>query len=183
MSEYSSDRMKKKAEQEALNYFLDAYESITHETLEVIEATERPDFICIRRNGEQIGVELAKVMRGHPDDILWDKLIAKHYDMSVERALDMIQKVANEKEKKRIEPDWKLPEAAALLIELRDIPLSEIKGCISEETLPDLFSIGFAEVWLVDFSELEAYDNVELFCIRPEELRGYYSRGIQKSYG
>jgi hypothetical protein len=61
--------------------------------------------------------------------------------------------------------------------------LSEITGCISEECLPDLFAVGFEEVWLADFSEVEAYDNVELFCVRPEELRGYYYRGIQKPYG
>ncbi len=174
--------MKKEGEQEALNYFLDAYESITHEPLEVIEASERPDFICMRQDGERIGVELAKVRRGHPNDILWDKIIEKQNFLLVECAFDMIQKVANEKEMKRNEPDWKLSEAAMLLIELSDIPLYEIKDRISEEALPDLFSIGFKEVWLADFSELEVYDNVELFCIRPANLRGYYPRSIQIPY-
>lgn len=183
MSEYSNERVKKEAEQEAFNYFLDAYECVTRETLEVFETAERPDFICVRQNGERAGVELAKVRRGHPNDILWDRIIEKQNFMSMEHALEMIQEVANEKEAKRNEPDWKLPGAAILLIELRDIPLSEIMGCISEEVLPDLFSIGFAEVWFADFSELEAYDNVELYCIKPKELRGHYSRGIQKPYG
>lgn len=183
MSECSNKRMKKEAELEALNYFLNAYECVTRETLEVLEATERPDFICARQNGERVGVELAKVRRGHPNDILWDKIIEKQNFMSMEHALEMIQKVADEKEAKRNEPDWKLPGTAILLIELRDIRLSEINGCISEDILPALFSVGFAEVWLADFSELEAYDNVELFCIKPKELKGYYPRSIQKPYG
>lgn len=175
--------MKKEKEQEALNYFLDAYESITGEGLEVLAATERPDFICVRKNGKQVGIELVKVRRGHPNDALWDRIIEKQDFMSLERALEMIQRVANEKEEKRKEPDWKLSESAILIIELRDIPLAGIRNCISNEILPDLFSLGFEEVWLADFSALEAYDNVELFCILPEERRGYYSRGTQKPYG
>jgi len=183
MSEYTIGQVKKEAEKEALNYFLETYENATGEILKVIEATERPDFICVRKNGEQIGIELATVRRGHPNDILWDKIIEKQYFMSPEHALEMMQKIAYVKEQKRQEADWKLPDAAILVIELRDIPLSEIRSCISEKMLPDLFSVGFQEVWIADFSELEAYDNAELFCVRPEELRGYYSRGIQKPYG
>jgi len=183
MSEYPNEQVKKEAEQQALYYFLDAYESVTGETLEVLEPTERPDFICVRQNGEQVGVELAKVRRGHPNDILWDKIIEKQDFMSVEHASEMIQQVVNEKEEKRSEPDWKLPEAAILIIELRDIPLADIEGCISEAVLPDIFSNGFEEIWVADLSEQEAYDNVEVFCIRPEKWRGYHSRGIQKPYG
>ena len=183
MNGYTNERVKKEAEQESLNYFLEAYENITGETLEVIEVTERPDFICIRNDGSKVGVELVKVRRGHPNDILWDMIIDKQEFMSLDQALEMIQEVAAEKERKRNESDWKHTGATILLIELCDIPLAHINSYISSEILPDLYSIGFEEIWLADFTGIEAYDNVELFCVRPEEWKGYHSRGIQKPYG
>jgi hypothetical protein len=183
MSEYTIGQIKKEAEQEALSYFLDAYESATGETLEIIEATERPDFICVRPNGACAGIELVRVMRGHPDEVLWDKLVEKQATISLEVALDMIQRIAKEKEEKRKKPDWKLAETTILVIELRDISLSEIKRCITINILPDLFEGGFEEVWLADCSEIEVDENIELFCIKPEKWRGGYSRGIKKPYG
>jgi hypothetical protein len=183
MNEYSSKRLKKEAEEETLKLFSEAYESVTGEPIEVIEVSERPDFICVRRDGCKVGVELAKVRRGHPDDILWDRLIDKQDYMSIEDALEKLQEVAAEKETKRNEPDWRFPESTMLLIELTDIPLSQIKGCIKVDILPDLYATGFTEIWLADFTGLEAYGNVELFCVRPDEWAGYYPRGPQKPYG
>jgi len=183
MNEFTIERVKKEAEQESLCYFLDAYKTATGKALEILEVTERPDFICARQNGTRVGVELARVRRGHPNDILWDELIEKQNFMSQDDALEMIQTIANEKEDKRKDPDWKLSESGILVIELRDITLFEIQGYISEEVLPDLYEVGFEEVWIADFSELEAYDNIELFCVKPEDRRGYYPRGMQKPYG
>lgn len=181
-NDYSNKRFKKESEQESLNYFLEAYQSVTGRTLDVLEVSERPDFICIRGHNAEVGAELAKVRRGHPNDILSVKLIEKRNYMSIEHALEMIQVVVLEKERKRNEPDWRLPEATFLLIELTDIPLAQIEGCISPEIVPDIYSTGFEEIWLVDFTGLEAYDNVELFCIRPDEWMGYHPRRLQKPY-
>ena len=103
--------------------------------------------------------------------------------MSAYDALCMIQRVAYEKEIKRNSSDWKFPNNTILLLELTDIPLSELRYSILPDILPDLYETGFAEIWLVDLTGVEAYDNVELFCVYPEELEGYYPRGIQKPYG
>lgn len=183
MSEYTIGQIKKAAEQESLTYFLEAYESVTGETLEILESTERPDFICVRLNEARVGIELARVLRGDPNKVLCETLIDKQTFMSIDAALDIIQRIANEKEVKRNKSDWKLPEATILVIELRDIALSEIKRYVTRQILPDLFEGNFEEVWIADFSEIELYENIELFCIRPEKWRGYYSRGIQKPYG
>jgi hypothetical protein len=183
MSEYTNEPIQKEDELENLGYFLDAYKDVTGETLELLEIIERPDFICSRENGSKIGIELTKVTRGDPSIIQWAKIIEKQDFMSSEHAIEMIQKAANVKEEKRIENNWKLPEANILLIVLVDIPLAQIRGSISQEILPDLYSTGFMEVWLADFTGLEAYDNIELLCVRPEKWAGYYSRGIQKPYG
>lgn len=183
MSEYTIERMRKEAEQESLDYFLEAYEKVTGETLEVLEATERPDFICMRETGIRVGIELVKVRRGHPNDIQWDWIIEKRDFMLREHALEMIQAVGADKEEKRRESDWKLPEATILLIELWDVPLAHIAFSITPTVLPDLYSTCFEEIWLADFTSLDAYDNVELFCVRPEDWAGYHRRGLQKPYG
>jgi hypothetical protein len=183
MSEYTIERIQKETEQESLGYFLEAYENLTGVTFELLEATERPDFICIRDSGGVVGVELSKVRRGHPNGIQWDQIVEKRDFMLPEDALEMIQAVGANKERKRNEADWKLPEGTMLLIELWDIPLAHIERSISPETLPDLYATGFEEIWLADFTGLEAYDNVELFCVRPDEWAGYHPRVFQKPHG
>ena len=183
MNEYTNERFKKEIERQSLGYFLEAYEDLTGESIEVIEISEKPDFICVRDDGRKVGIELVKVRRGNPNKIRWDRIVEKQDYMSINHALDMIQEVAAKKEKKRNKPDWTLQEATILLIELTDIPLCQIKGCITPELLPDLYDTGFEEVWLADFTGLEAYDNVELFCVRPDEWGGYHHRYLQKPYG
>jgi hypothetical protein len=181
--EYTNALINKESEEESLSYFLEAYESIIGESFKSVESSERPDFIATRKDGSQIGIELSKIRRGHPNDILYDKIIEKKDYMSVYDALCMIQKVAYEKEIKRNSSGWVLPDTTILLLELTDIPLSELRYSILPNILPDLYETGFAEIWLVDLTGVEAYDNVELFCARPEELKGYYPRDIQKPYG
>jgi len=181
--EYTNERINKESEEESLSYFLEAYESIIGESFKSVKSSERPDFIATRKDGSQIGIELSKIRRGHPNDIQYDKIIEKKDYMSVDNALCMIQRVASEKEIKRNTTAWALPGATILLLELTDIPLCELRYAILPDILPDLYKTGFAEIWLVDLTGVEAYDNVELFCVYPEELEGYYPRGIQKPYG
>ena len=162
---------------------MDAYEDVTGESLSVLSVTERPDFICVRKDGRKVGVELVKVRQGHPDEILFRRLIEKQAHMSIDHFLEMLQDVISKKEIKRNESDWKLQDATILLIEIMDIPLAEIKNILKPEILPDLYASGFAEVWLVDFSGVEAYDKVQLFCATQNEWAGYHPRVIQKPYG
>lgn len=183
MNEYTQERVKKEAERKSLDYFLDAYESVTDESIEGAEDFERPDFICNRKGGEKIGIELGKIRRGHPNDILWDRLIKKQQFMSSEQCIELIQQALFVKEKKRREQDWTLPEGTILLLELTDIPLIELEGTLNHGTLPDIHETGFLEIWIADFTGLEAYNNVELFCLRPDEWWGYHRRVFQKPYG
>jgi hypothetical protein len=181
--EYTNERVNKESEAESLSYFLEVYEGIIGESLNSVESSERPDFIATRKDGSLIGIELSKIRRGHPNDILYDKIIEKKDYMSVYDALCMIQRVVYEKEKKRNNLGWLLPDTTILLLELTDIPLSELRYAILPNFLPDLYETSFAEIWLVDLTGVEAYDNVELYCVYPKELEGYYPRNIQKPYG
>jgi hypothetical protein len=102
--------------------------------------------------------------------------------MLIDNALKILQETAVEKDRKRNEPDWMLPDAAILLIVLTDLPLTEIRNRITSKNLPDLYATGFAEVWIADFTGLEAHNNVELFCVQPAGWSGYYPRVFQKPY-
>jgi len=183
MNEYNKEQIKKETEYEALMYFLEAYEEITGQVLAAVEKSERPDFICCKQNGIKVGIELVQVRRGHPNRVFIDKYIYKQEYMSPEDAIEILQMEVVKKEKKRNERDWKLPLSSILLIELPEIPLSNIVNRISPNNTPDIYSTGFTEVWIVDFTGIEAYGNVELLCVTPQMTMGYYRRDIQKSYG
>jgi len=183
MNEFNSVRVKKEAEEEILGYFLETYERVTDQSTTIEEISERPDFICARKDGSKVGIEIVKVRRSHPNDKLWDRLVKKQDYMSIDNALKMLQEVAAEKDKKRNESDWILPDAAILLIVLTDIPLPKIRKRITSKNLPDLYATGFVEVWIADFTGLEAYNNVELFCVQPAGWAGYYPRDFHKEYG
>ncbi len=53
---------KKLVEEMELQPFLDEYRAITGRTLDIIERSERPDFICTRGSGPHLGLELVHVM-------------------------------------------------------------------------------------------------------------------------
>ncbi len=177
------DNYKKELELEVLEYFNPVYEEITNDYLEVIEATERPDFICKRSNGSHVGVEIVQVRRGHQNDIFFDKFINKNINIHPEESLGIISSLVYEKEKKRDSDNWNLPNSTILIVQLQESPLWELADALTEEMFPDLKDYGFCEIWLADFSELEAYNNIELFCLSPSDLRGYYKRPAQKPYG
>jgi hypothetical protein len=183
MNEYTNKRIQKEGEAERLAYFLDEYLNITGERIEIIEIAERPDFICSKENGCKIGIELTMITRGDPQIIQYDRIIDKKDFMSPEQAIDMIQQSAILKENKRSKGDWKLPDSNILLIELTDIPLNWIQALISPKFCPDLYSTGFMEVWIADFTGIEAYDNLETYCVQSKEWAGYYPRQMQKPYG
>ena len=66
---------KKMYEEHDLEYFIDAYKYATGEELIIVSRSEKPDFVC-ERNGQQIGVELSKIIRD-PQSAFWDKAIDK----------------------------------------------------------------------------------------------------------
>lgn len=183
MNEITKTQAKKEDESEALAYFLDAYEAIMGESIEIIDASERPDFVCQRAGGVRLGVELARIRRQHPEGVLWDRILRKQDFMSVESAVWQIQVMLSNKEAKRRQSGWQYADRTILVLQLTDIPLWELSGCLQPSLFPDLRNTGFSEVWLADYTGSEAYDNVELFCLHPTELWGYYRRPVQKPYG
>lgn len=171
MNDWSQRRRQKELEKRHLNHFLDSYFHATGERLQIHEITERPDFLCKRENGTTVGVELTQIVR-NPNDAEWEKILEGRQFMTLEEALECIQNQTLRKDKKRSEDDWKLSGRTILVLQLMDIPLWKVGSMLSDEMLPDLQETKFSEIWMADFTTIEAFGEVELYAFYHPELGG-----------
>jgi hypothetical protein len=175
---------KKMIEEEELFHFLEAYKENVEEYLSYgFGRSERPDFICYRPDGTPVGVELVRVMR---DPMLAQaEYILDWIDfMDSESAVDMLYRMIEKKEEKRCQPDWTLPDNTILVIQFVDCPVTNLYQ-LDEGLKDDFKSYGFDEIWIADYTGLEAYGDIELFCLYPSEWWGFYERSnpVRKPYG
>ena len=174
---------KKQVEGKELDPFLEAYEWTTKNALSVVEGGENPDFICARATGEVIGLELTKVMRRH-DIARWERILDRKEEMAPYDMLMELQTQLEQKEKaRRARYVARIPETM-LVLQLVDGSLDVLQHLL--DGLNDEFrDHGFAEVWLADYSGLEAYGDIELFGLFPDGLWGYHQRPWpdRKPYG
>lgn len=175
---------KKLVEEEELLYFLNAYKEVIKEYLSYnFSRNERPDFICFRPDGTPVGVELVRVMRD-PRDAKADYIYRRKAFMDEEEALEMLYHMIDKKDKKRSQLDWDLPDNTILVLQLFDCPISNLY-LLDDSLKKDFGSYGFDEIWIADYTGLEAYSAIELFCLYPSSWWGYYERSnpTQKPYG
>ena len=156
---------RKQIEEEELFDLLEAYKSVTGEQLDwgpMVSRSESPDFILSRSDGTVVGVELTQVEQEPQDshDAIFHVLDKKQWD-----------------------PDWK--SKVILVIQLWDYPLDTIIYSLTEDIASDFADYGWLEVWLADYTCLEAYGCVDLFGLVPEKWWGYHQgpRHSQKPYG
>jgi hypothetical protein len=123
-----------------------------------------------------IGIELTKIVRA-PDAAFIDSLDYKYY-MDGLTALD---KICEALEKKKGLTSSKI----ILVVQLVDCPLAELMPFLDKNLQDDFASYGFIEIWLADYTGMEAYGDIELFCLHPPEHWGYYQRPNpnRKPYG
>ncbi|WP_022663844.1 hypothetical protein [Desulfospira joergensenii] len=175
---------KKMIEEGDLLSFLEAYRENIEEHLSYNHGRcERPDFICYRPDGTPVGVELVRVMRNPV--LAQAQYILERIDfMDSESAVEMLYQMIEKKEKKRLEPDWALPDNTILVIQFVDCPVTNLYQ-LDESLKDDFRSYGFDEIWIADYNGLEAYGDIELFCLYPPEWWGFYERKSpgRKPYG
>jgi len=172
-------RAKKLVEEIELEYFLEAYSLGTRE-LAVLSSSERPDFICSASDGSAVGLELVKIVRGDPQSKWADEVFFGRLHMEPGEVLWHIAGNVKGKDSKRSEPDWNFRDSTILVVQVMECPLRLFRSELDPNCLPHH---GFEEIWLADYSELDAYGNVELFCMHPTRLWGYYPSTRGKPYG
>ncbi|CAB1065513.1 hypothetical protein D1BOALGB6SA_10310 [Olavius sp. associated proteobacterium Delta 1] len=166
---------KKTVEEEELFSFLEAYKHVVKEHLSYsFGRNERPDFICYRPDETPVGVELVRVMRD-PREAQADLILDRIEFMDGEKALEMLYHKIEEKNEKRQQADWDLPDNTILVLQFVDCPISDLHF-LDESLKKDFESYGFDEIWIADYTCEEAYGAIDLFCLFPPEWWGYYER-------
>src|ERR1017187_9945182 len=101
----------KMVEEEDLYLFLDAYEEVTGQALEVVGGGESPDFICRRPTGELVGVELTRPQHDY-ETARWDRIWAQSMTMDTYDLLDAIHVIVAQKARKRLRCGWQIGRAS-----------------------------------------------------------------------
>ena len=174
---------KRMAEEMELQPFLEAYEWVTKEELTEGSSEEHPDFICIRENEEEVGIELTKVMRD-PRDAQWERILERIDEMDPHDALATIFERIKEKETLRAKHYSRHVKETILVLQTVECPLDAMEFALVK-VQNDFLSYGFSEIWLADYTGLEAYGDIELFGLFPEKWWGYHERWNpnRKPYG
>ena len=163
------------AEEEELYLFLEADELTTGDVLKCVRAGESPDFVCVRSDGEEVGVELTRVTRS-PDEEFHDRVILRKAHQEAQEALDVAFELLEDKEGKRARLYGEFTNSTILVLQLFDCPLAALMRILDEQLQSDFSENGFLEIWLADYTDVEAYGDVELFGLKPLEWWGYHER-------
>lgn len=160
---------KKEIETTELIPFLEARELVTGDELSLLLGvrTENPDFICARPDGSVIGVELTKVTADR-EVAFWDRL--RHGEVRIDPygTQETIRYLIRRKEKARADRYTEKVAENILVLQLMDGSLDQLDGGL-KGLEDDFISHGFSEVWIADYSGLEAYGDIELFGLFPPQ--------------
>jgi len=175
---------KKEIERDELALFLEAYEHATGERLEMRASGENPDFVCARADGSQVGVELTKILRDH-HVARWERILDRKETMGNYEMLEFIAHQLERKEKARAKRYVKNVPETILVLQLVDGSLLQSFRGILEGLENDFADHGFAEVWLADYSDVDAYGDIELFGVYSQTQWGHRERPWpdRKPYG
>lgn len=169
---------RKEIERDELVPFLEAREIVTGEKLSEIFGllTESPDFICARPNGGLVGIELTKVTENH-ELAFWDRVIYSEVHIDGFKTQETIHHLISKKEELRVAWYTKKVPDNILVLQLVDGSLDQLRGAFGG-CQNDFASHGFSEIWLADYSGLEAYGDIELFGLFPRLWWGHHSRPL-----
>lgn len=180
----NQDIGKKAVEENDLEPFLKEYERITNFSLKIIERTERPDFIVQRSDGTQLGIELTKVMLD-PESTFWARVLNGEEQADPVDTAIYLQEAIYRKDIKRSESNWKLSKRTVLLLQLMDSSIDQVVLFLDVQIIKEINKTGFFEIWIGDYSILEAYGTIQLYCIKPKKWRGLHDHlnSGKKPYG
>lgn len=174
---------KKAHEWHLAEHFIQARADAIGSALRILQPDENPDFICIDESNSVVGLEVTQVTRG-PIDSFWARLLDGQIELDPFDASAMIYSLIERKEIARRERYSKKVPHCILMLALVNLSLERL--FVALDGLEEDFSEhGFSEVWLVDYSEVDAYRNAEVFGLYPAQNWGHYERpnAHTKPYG
>ena len=175
---------KKLVEEIELEPFLKEYELVTGLALQHVDRAERPDFIAQRSDGTELGIELSKIMRD-PQSTFWARVLSgDEFADPVETAI-YLQELIYRKDVKRSGSGWTLPDRTMLILQLMDSLFDQVISFLDKQVIRELNETGFFEIWLADYTILEAFGTIQLYGIKPERWQGLHdhSKRGNKPYG
>jgi len=167
------DLGKKMVEEEELRYFIDAYKHTTGDMLTVYRS-ETPDFVGHRSKGSKVGVELTQIRRD-PETAFADSVFRHRDYMDSSDALDCIYGLVEKKAETFSKAGKGIMRRTVLVLQLIDCPLNDLRPILDRSLQQDFSSYGFAEIWLADYTDVEAYGSIELFGLSPRKWWGHHS--------
>ena len=175
---------KKLVEEMDLEPFLKEYEWVTGLALQLVNRTERPDFIVQRSDGTQLGIELTKVMRD-PESLFWARVLSGEEFADPVKTAIHLQKLIYRKDAKRSGSGWTLPDRTLLVLQLMDSSIDQVVLFLNDQIIKELNETGFFEIWLADYTILDAFGTIQLYGIKPKRWQGLHShsRTGNKPYG
>lgn len=177
------DLGKKMVEEEQLRYFVEAYERTTGDRL-IVHRSETPDFAGRRSDGSKVGVELTEVRRD-PDTAFADSVFNRRDSMDSSDALNRVYELVEKKAATFTKKAKAIMRRTVLVLQLTDCPLADLRLMLDASLHEDFASYRFAEIWLADYTDLDAYGDVELFGLSPRKWWGFHPRPDpgRKPYG
>ncbi|MBA7553460.1 hypothetical protein ES705_46051 [subsurface metagenome] len=175
---------KKLAEEIELEPFLKEYKYITGLALQLVNRSERPDFIAQRSDGTRLGIELSKIMC-NPQSAFWARVLrGEEFADPVKTAIHL-QKLIYRKDAKRSGSGWTLPDCMVLVLQLMDSSIDQVVLFLDDQVIKELNETGFFEIWLTDYTILDAFGTIQLYGIKPKRWQGLHShsRTGNKPYG
>ena len=178
------DDGKKEIERSHLDIFITDYSRITKMQFPEIYSSESPDFICTRSDGITLGIELVNVMRD-PESAQFDRLLYHKLEADSQETLDNIYYTIEKKDDIRSRNYGEWSDKTILVMILSDCQLSNLHTSLTEDLREDFSQYGFKEIWLADYTGIEAYGDIELFGLYPSQWWGYHQRDnpCRKPYG
>ncbi len=147
---------KKEVERDELYPFIESYNYITGENLSAICDGESPDFICSRSSGKKVGIELTKIT-GSPEAF---DVLSRIYNL-IENKKTKVSKYAEQVKDNML--------VLQLVVGSLDSLIPFLEGLENDYT-----DHKFCEVWIADYSVLDAFGVVDLFGLYPKVWWGYH---------
>jgi hypothetical protein len=176
---------KKEVEWMELDPFITEYAYTVGDELQVVGHGERPAIVCARQNGCNIGVELTKIIEPSKLALTFGLVDEADYLSAMDCAWTMSEAIAS-KETKRRQPDWTLPNATLLVLQVMNTPVDELVRFLADGSLKgDFAGHGFLEVWIANYTTVDEFRTVELYGLHPERWWGPHQRSNwwKKPYG